>query len=314
MKRAIMRAILITFGVVSAMIVTELGLRMYYPDGSIPAAHLESTSDEEHTTFHEDPECGYLPIVSVGDYGPHGCVLNDYDVAKKTAPRILFVGDSVTHRARIIEALKQLYGADTFEYWNAGVESFNTKQEAVLYRKHNFAIKPDHVVLTFHNNDFRATPIVVRERGQIKVYLPGLNVNPWLFRKSYLYRWAWPRAEDKSERQKQVLEGLTEFKELLAKDNIGLSVVLHPMLKPVADWDQNELQSRELSLQYFKQLDLKVYDLLPALESALAEGLEVVEAPGDTLHPNDAMAQRFAKLLKEQGLLDASSSNVSTKP
>lgn len=303
MKRAVMRAILISFGVVMAMVITEITLRIYYPDGSIPAAHLESTSDEQHTTFHEDPECGYLPLMDKGDYGPHGCVRNDYDVENKKAPRVLFAGDSVTHRARIINALKELYGEDRYEYWNAGVESFNTKQEAVLYRKHNSAIKPDHVVLTFHNNDFRATPLVVRERGQIKVYQPGLDVNPWLFRKSYLYRWAWPSREDRSERERQVLEGLTEFKELLARDKIKFSVILHPMLKPYDTWDEREKASRDLSLQYFKQLDLKVYDLLEVSEKALSEGLEVVEAPGDVLHPNDTMARLFAEELKRQGLL-----------
>ena len=104
------RAVLICFGLVFGFIFTEIGLRIYYPDGGIPAAHLEHSSDERHTTFHENDECGYLPITGKGVYGPNGCLKNNYDLENPKGERILFVGDSVTHRARIIKALQELYG------------------------------------------------------------------------------------------------------------------------------------------------------------------------------------------------------------
>lgn len=300
----VVRIFLVTVGLVFGVIITEVGLRMYYPDGGIPAAHLEHTSDERHTQFEENAECGYLPIVGLGEYGPHGCLKNEYDLENPKAPRILFSGDSVTHRARIINALKKLYGEDTFEYWNAGVESFNTMQEWILFREHNQAINPDHVVLTFHNNDFRATPMVVRERGQIKIYQPGLDINPWLFKKSYVYRWAWPKGDDTKMREQQVMEGLKGFKTALADKQIRFTVILHPMLKPYSEWNEDEIASREKSLQYFKELDLEVIDLLPVMEKAIADGVNLTEAPEDYLHPSDELSERFAQELKRQGLLD----------
>jgi hypothetical protein len=298
------RIFLVTVGLILGVIVTEIGLRIYYPDGGIPAAHLEHTSDERHTSFREHDECGYLPIVGKGEYGPNGCLKNDYDLENPRAERVLFSGDSVTRRARIINALKGLYGEDAYEYWNAGVESFNTLQEWVLFRQHNQAINPDHVVLTFHNNDFRATPMVVRERGQIKVYQPGLDINPWLFKRSYVYRWAWPKGEDKHMRDQQVLEGLKGFKEALAEKGARFTIVLHPMIKPVSEWNEDELQSREKSLQYFEELDLRVIDLLPVLEKAIEDGVNLTEAPGDFLHPSDELSARFAQELQRQGLLE----------
>lgn len=301
----VVRIFLVTVGLVFGVIITEIGLRMYYPDGGIPAAHLEHTSDERHTQFEENAECGYLPIVGLGEYGPHGCLKNEYDLDNPKAPRILFVGDSVTHRARIINALKKLYGEDTFEYWNAGVESFNTMQEWVLFREHNQAINPDHVVLTFHNNDFRATPMVVRERGQIKIYQPGLDINPWLFKKSYVYRWAWPKGDDTEMREQQVKEGLKGFKTALADQQIRFTVILHPMLKPYSEWNEDEIASREKSLQYFKELDLEVIDLLPVMEKAIADGVNLTEAPEDYLHPSDELSERFAEEVKRQGLLSS---------
>jgi len=289
---------------VFGFIFTEIALRIYYEDGGIPAAHLEHSSNEEYTTFHENEECGYLPITSHGEYGPEGCLANDYDVNNPKGTRVLFAGDSVTHRARIIEALKKLYSEQDYEYWNAGVESFNTLQEWVFYREHNHAIKPDHVVLTFHNNDFRATPMVVRERGQIKVYQPGLDINPWLFKKSYVYRWAWPKGEDRDKREQQVVEGLTGFRDALKKDGTKFTIVLHPMLKPVSEWNDDEKRSRELSLKYFDELGLQAIDLLPVLETAIKDGIPLTEAPGDFLHPSDELSARFAEELKKQKLLD----------
>ncbi|MFA5507277.1 MAG: hypothetical protein WC314_07550 [Vulcanimicrobiota bacterium] len=305
----LVRALSITLGLVFGFIFTEIGLRFYYPDGGIPAAHLELTADEKMTSFVEHEECGYLPIVGKGLFGPEGCLKNDYDVANPKAERVLFAGDSVTHRARIIDALKALYGEESYEYWNAGVESFNTMQEWVLYREHNHKINPDHVVLTFHNNDFRATPLVVRERGQIKVYQPGLDINPWLFRKSYVYRWAWPSMEDKPLREQQVREGLQEFKSALGAEGIRFTVVLHPMLKPYSEWNDDEIESRENSLRYFEEMDLRVIDLLPTLEKAISDGVNLTEAPGDYLHPGDELAALFAEELKRQRLLETDTAN-----
>ena len=46
------------------------------------------------------------------------------------------------------------------EWWNAGVEGFGTRQEMLFYARFNRPLRPDHVVLTIHNNDLTPTPIV----------------------------------------------------------------------------------------------------------------------------------------------------------
>jgi hypothetical protein len=45
----------------------------------------------------------------------------------------------------------------------AGVESFNTVQEVAYDRSFNRFIRLDHVILTFHLNDFETTPVAFRE-------------------------------------------------------------------------------------------------------------------------------------------------------
>ena len=303
MQRLLLRSLLVILSLVLSLTLAEIGVRYAYPDGGIPAAHLEATSLEQYTSVHEDAEAGYLPVLGRGEYDTHGFLRNDYDLQKRKGKRLVFAGDSVTHRRRLVNALRKVYGEDHYEYWNAGVESFNTRQELVLYRRYNAVVKPDQVILEFHNNDFRATPLCVREDGKFKVYEPGMGINPWLFEHSYLYRWAWPRTDDRHKRAQLVYDSLVEFKALLAQQKVGFRIILLPMFKPLAQYDRSELWSRQLSLEYFKELNLTFYDMLPVVENALQEGLEITEKPGDWFHPNDLIAERMARELKRQDLL-----------
>jgi hypothetical protein len=143
--------------------------------------------------FTVDPEFGFRPRLDNAVFDEHGTHRNAYPLEKTPGrERLLFVGDSVTARGRIVDALRALHGDATAEYWNAGVESFNTVQEVAFYRKYNAAIHPDHVIVTFHLNDYETTPIAFRdEAGRLVVYAlnqPSREVQPWLFQNSSLYR------------------------------------------------------------------------------------------------------------------------------
>lgn len=303
--RFLARLLLLALGLLLGLLALEIGLRFYFASGAIPSAHLENQCPEEFSGVVEDAEAGYLPLRGgKADYDQYGCLTHEYDVKTRRGQRLLFVGDSVTRRGKIMEALREIYGDRDYEYWNAGVESFNTYQEWVWYQRYNSQIEPDHVILTFHNNDFRATPLMVRERGEVRIYLPGMSIHPWLFEKSYLYRWAWPHTDDSKARAQAVYRGLEGFRDHLQGRGARFSVLLFPMLKPLADWDRQELESRELSKTYFQELGLSWFDLLEISQTALQAGLEVTQSPGDIYHPNQAIAQSFAQYLKSQRLLE----------
>ena len=124
---------------------------------------------------------------------PRCTLANDYPLSKSNGKkRLLFIGDSVTRRGHIVDALKDEYGSLKYEYWNAGVESFNTVQEVRYYKHFNRGLRPDEVFLTFHLNDFGTTPVAFREaNGSLVVYVtnvPAQRLNPWLFQRSHLYR------------------------------------------------------------------------------------------------------------------------------
>lgn len=267
----------------------------------------------EKSLFTIDPDIGFRPNVGNDKYNEYGTRINEYNIEKDpNKKRLLFIGDSVTARAKIVDALKQEYGEDKYEYWNAGVESFNTIQEVKFYQKYNQKIKPDHVILTFHNNDFSATPIAfVNKDKKLVVYTPYAplrKLNPWLYKNSTIYRlyfrvstyWQSKVNEDIVSEVKDYLE---QLRDLLKKDDISFSVILLPMLYDFTSWNDVEIKSRESSIKIFQDLDIKYYDLLDVMNGALAEGVNINETKGDSWHPSEEVAEIFAKYLKKQQIL-----------
>ena len=308
-NKVFLRLGLLVVGLFGGVVAGETALRILKPPAAsggikqtrFPVGHL--------TDYTPDNEAGYLPKINGEGYGPQGCLYNKYKLEKTPGrTRVLFVGDSVTHRARIIDTLRKFYGEDKFEYWNAGVESFNTAQEVVLYRRYNQLIKPDLVILTFHNNDFMQTPLVYKENGKLQLLTPlhdRNHINPWLFQYSYIYRCYVGRTwrADQEEKAVGVRQNLQELEKMVQDGGGKLRVVLLPLMKPLKDYDTGENWSRNHALAIVKELKLPSVDLAPALEELLTQKKPVEETAGDYWHPNQWAADYLAKALYEQKIL-----------
>jgi hypothetical protein len=265
------------------------------------------------SSFTVDPDFGFRPILGSGNYTRFGTLANGYSETKRAGvTRLLFIGDSVTRRGQIVEALKAQYGAQKYEYWNAGVESFNTVQEVAYYKRFNRPVLPDHVILTFHLNDFETTPVAFREAdGTLVVYAPNRpiqRINPWLFRHSYAYRY-WlglfsSRKAARSEIIEEVRASLADLQREVAIDNARLTVLVLPILRPLSDWKPEYREYRRLILGMLKSLRIRHFDLLTPLNEALADGAVVTETGDDMFwHPSREAASYFAKYLRTQRLL-----------
>jgi hypothetical protein len=259
---------------------------------------------------------GFRPLLGTGAYTETGTLQNAYSLAKRPGvTRVLFVGDSVTARGKIIRVLEQLYGSERFEYWNAGVEAFNTIQEVVFYRQYNARIQPDRVVLTFHNNDFQTIPVAFRDRaGKLVVYappIPSTFATRWLVAHSGLYRMLLgallylDRRPD-SAVVDETRAALAELKALLDRDHIPLRVLLLPAIAPYRQWLDQERESREHALRILASLGIAHLDLFDDLERVIAAGATFQESPGDRWHPSDEAAAAFARHAYAWGVLDDS--------
>ena len=301
--------------IVVGLVLAELVLRLVYPHAAFGSARELSQfrgSPQTGRLFRIDPQFGFRPVLGTGLYNRYGTLTNDYPVAKSPGVRrILFLGDSVTARGRLVDALRRRYGPADFEYWNAGVESFNTVQEVAYYRRFCAELQPDHVVLTFHLNDFETTPVAFRAAdGSIAVYAPNFPVgelNPVLYRHSYLYRLALGVVKRGNRHVDSVIDeteaALIELRDALRASGTRLTVLVFPFLEPWDDWSRGNQHAHQLILNMLERYDIAYVDLLEPVQEAIRAGVCVQEHKGDTWHPSQALATRLAAYLQERDLL-----------
>jgi hypothetical protein len=312
--------LLVICGIIAGLAIAEGVLRLGDPYRTFGAGREWDTIRKSHHDLSKiytiDPEMGFMPILGNGysGYTKYGTIQNGYSIEKRPGvTRLLFMGDSVTGRAKIVNALRHVYGEKNFEYWNAGVEAWATTQEVNFYKKYNWLIKPDHVILTFHNNDFETTPVAFfNSKKQLVVYAPNepvRDLNPWLFKNSYLYRMIIGLTLSEKNKNEamadEIRNSLRELRDILNRDHIALTVLIHPVLKPYREWSSEEIYSRKKSIQILKELGIRYFDLSEISEKAIKDNVHVQETDGDILHPGDELSMLFAKYLFEKRLLKA---------
>jgi hypothetical protein len=317
--RGVREILLVLISTMAAMLLAEWAVRFYYEPYSALGTGVELSwmrnSPDLRKFFTIDPSFGFRPILGNAYYNQYGTKVNGYAITKKAGvERLLFIGDSVTSRAKIIDALKRSYAGGTeFEYWNAGVESFNTLQEVDYYQKYNRHIKPDHVILTFHLNDFVTTPVAFYDSDRLVVY--QLDVRPeeisrFWYQHSYLYRRfiaakiAQGHIGDRIAIVRQVEEKLTELRDSLRADNIAFTVVILPLFIPYEAWSADARAKRERILQVVKDLGVAYFDLLEPLNEAIKKGIIIQESKDDFSHPSQQVADVFAAFLHERRIFE----------
>jgi hypothetical protein len=313
LSRILARAALVVAGLAIGVLLSEGLLRLMAPDSTFGAATELPWMRERgaDSPFMISPEMGFRPKLGTGLYSQWGTLPNDYAFEPSSERvRLLFIGDSVTARGRLVEALRRAEGDAGHEYWNAGVESFNTVQEVAFYRRFNAAILPDHVIVTFHLNDFQSTPVALRgDDGELVVYSPRQptsSFNARLFAASHLYRaWVALRAPggDPNAIAREVRGALSSLASQLESEGRCLSVIVFPFMERPEKWAPNQRIRHRLIMQMLDADGIRHFDLLPSLRRALAAGIDPQERPGDTWHPSAAVAEVFAADLLEAGLL-----------
>ncbi|NQU39158.1 MAG: hypothetical protein HQ523_04325 [Lentisphaerae bacterium] len=309
------RLALLVIGAILAVFLMEILLRLIVFDSGMGAARelrQFRTSEEFSSLFVIDPEFGFRPVLDNELYDRHGILRNHYKLEKRDGvTRLLFMGDSVTARGRLVDSLRKHYGESVYEYWNAGVESFNTVQELAYYQRYNSAIQPDHVILFFHLNDFESTPVAFRNAtGKLVVFAPNFPVqemNESLYRWSYIYRMGLGIAKRGNANIDRVTEetgdALRELKTLLTTDGVELTVVVLPFLRPLEQWSAGDRFSHDLIIRMLQEQDIRHFDLLAPCRQAIRDGIDIQETAGDDWHPSQAAANRFADDLSRRGLL-----------
>jgi hypothetical protein len=263
---------------------------------------------------------GFKPVFGASKYGKYGTIINNYKLRKKPGVvRLLFIGDSVTEAGTIIKGLRHFYGDEKYEYWNAGVGSYNTAQEVNYYKTYNYKISPDHVILTFHLNDFETTPVVFfdEKKKLLMVYAPIIEkryINTFMFKNSYLYRYLLSKIIFLSTGSKKNVYSITidtiggeiktklaELKRHLNKNNIKLTVLIHPTLDEYSKYNYTDRKALAKIKSILKELNIRRFDLSKVLDKAIKDDINM--RAWDKWHPSDTMGLYFAEYLYNNNLL-----------
>lgn len=314
---------LVVTGVLSGLLAGEAATRVLFKPRPWVDAVLDRVPMPANFELLPDREWLYQPAPGAG-YDPEwGTLLNTYPREKKAGTRrILFVGDSVTHRAKIIDSLKKIYGELDKEYWNAGVEGYNTVQEWKYFVSKNEKSSPDEIVISFHNNDFDPGVVIYKD-SRFRIQALAFGQEPraissfGIFHCTLYQFWvdrvllaqmqgrAWKRGPLFGE----VKEALRSFQAWAKNRNVNLSVLLLPVFDPPERWRPDELRSRQEAIRILNELGIRYFDLLIPLREALARNLPVQENPGDSLHPSRSVADEMAGYLRRQRFLEDAPTN-----
>jgi len=310
-KGPLPKLVLLAGGLILGLFLAEGTLRVAQPLAPMFMGEMFWLSGEGFQRgFTIDPEMGFRPHVGRLGIDVHGTQPNAYAIEKRSGvERLLFIGDSVTNRAKIVSALRERYGDESYEYWNAGVESFNAVQVAHYYRKFNFGIHPDHVIFSLHNNDFQGTPVVFRDGERLKFYQPTRpvkQIDEWWYRHCHLYR-SWVGfgsaiLEPSDALVAEADQALGELAALLEEQGVRFSVILLPSFTARDEWKPGELKSREHALRILKKHAIRYIDLIEPLDAAVADGATLRSSPDDRWHPADDVAAYFADHLQRRQL------------
>lgn len=316
-RNVVVNTLIVIVSASLSIIACEVGLRLLYPHGALGSGvELEFFRRDQGARWMSnlmmpDEAIGFRPKLNVdGGYDKDGLLRRSHAGQSDIRRRILFLGDSVTARGRIVRAIEKDLHDPATEFLNGGVEAFNLTQEVNFFLRFQSALKVDRIIHQVHGNDLRATPVAFRdETGTLNVYLLNSSrqyVNQWLFQHSFLYRIGLAIFVSQTTESDTLQEARNNFARMAAfaaERGIKYDVVLFPILLSQEalyrddrrDWLALEKACREV-VQH-------CVSLLPVLDQMLSQGQPVEEIVGDAWHPNDAFAAAAAPvIIKALGL------------
>ena len=109
-SRVLSRVVAVTLGLFLALVGLEILFRVKTPRFAILGAERVAFSEALEIgtgrTLELDEDLGFRQVAGGTAYDVHGALRNDYLLGKPaTSERLLFIGDSVTRRGRLVSAL-----------------------------------------------------------------------------------------------------------------------------------------------------------------------------------------------------------------
>lgn len=305
LKPILLRLVAVAAGVVLALLVLEVALRVL-PQRPPPAG---GALDIPHTSGYHEP-----------DFRQRRYDLRQLERDDPGAPhRIVVIGDSFTWGARMHEEdaypdrmqvrLARRLGPDRVEVINFSRPGWNTARELNAVRRWMQSLQPDTLVLGYCLND--ADPVSHEVLARLMVGTearkPAGVVSRAVHRHSRAYRLLYDKLENLRRRRalvryyhaiykyedglQMMRASLAGFRDLAAAHHIPFLVVLFPIFDSQLDWRYKYDGLHRQMRQEAEALGIDLLDLLPAYRGIDARRLAV--EPFVDAHPSE-LAHRIA--------------------
>jgi hypothetical protein len=315
-RRVTFSSVLLACGaLLASLLLAEIAARVVVPQRK----WLQDYEGQAAATvgmLRPDLRLGHLPVAGGSTYDEHGLLrghgLRGGPDREPGVQRVLFLGDSVTARGRIVDPLCRLWDRGPAEFLNAGIEGANPVQSVEVYMRHQRQLSPDQVVLTMHNNDFTSTRMcLLDDDGAYVLCVQGTNLrfDGGLYDACTLYRLlVGARCRNLNtgdgylHQAPAVATSLRTLRDETAARGAKLTVLLLPIFDAFGNWRPHQIASRELALRMLADLGIPVIDLLPATRELLVAGVDLLQIPGDTWHPGTECGEHLAAAAVQAGL------------
>ena len=310
----IKKTILVLMGVILAIFIMEIALRLF-PSNKFEAnvsVAYQWKSDGNNPQFRPSKIFGYEHIPnSSAEINSFGMRDKAYTLKKPDGVfRILLLGDSICefgHWSDYVEDMLNKNGK--YEILNCGTCAWGLKQYYLYLKSKGKQFNPDMVLLGLCLNDVDANSIpVVFADKKLNLFRfckivngPGdsnditLSVNPFLFKKSYFYRWTAMRFF--LAKKDNIAANADTLQEMKTMANGKLFAVVFPYLKPLEQYNENEKIEYNHTINYLKQSDIEFIDLTPYFNGYGKNIVDFRDWAHDKIHFNDEANKIKAMLI-----------------
>jgi lysophospholipase L1-like esterase len=253
----------------------------------------------------------FIPNARPGEtvINSYGLVGREYKLKKdKGVYRILILGDSIAAQDGVRKYLEEklnncalLNPKYQFELWNASVPGYDLRRYAIYLKYKGINYVPDMVMIFLCLNDFEPNTFVYYkdERGIVRFDFAFRELSktyfssPFLIKHSYIYRFLITKLDsylaDKKRNQNTPPEEengrfyLGIIKDICQRNNIILSCIMFPYLKPLNKYDNIQIRQYEIMRKVLRDSNLSYIDLHNYLSEKKLYSLR--ENKDDDIHP-----------------------------
>jgi len=248
---------------------------------------------------------------SCPDVNSFGMRDKEYTLTKsKDTYRILLLGDSICEIGHWSDYLEDMLNTQgKYEILNSGTSAWGLCHYYLYLKNKGLQFQPDLVLMGLCLNDVNSTdtPIMYRDKKHnktlfytIKCGPDGsrditLNINPFLYRYSFLYRLiALHYVIGNKTKVPGDAHTLLEMKSIVTGN---ICAVVFPYLKPLRQYNEQERLQYDNTIQYLKQSKIDYMDLTPSFNNYGESIVKFRWFPTDAIHFNDEANRIKAKII-----------------